>query len=801
MARCDLLSGIRVLDLTTSRAEMAGRVLADLGAEVIKVEPPGGCDARRLPPFDERAGPGGRSLYWAALGLGKLSLELDLDAPAGRAAVIDLARGADILVESYDPGYLDAIGLGYEALSAFNPRLIFVSVSPFGATGPKAHWPASDLTLEAASGRLALQGDRDRPPLPIGYPQASLHAGAQAAADAIIALNERELSGRGQWLDTSMQEVMIWTLMDGTGYPTMTGADPPGTGDDRGAESARRGPAPLYPCKDGYVTVAVAPGQIARLREAIAAAIPGAGDSVAAPASTAAPGPEAAAALDEARAFFLTLTKQDLMRWAWANDIRLAPVNTTLDLVRDPQLESRGFWTRAGEYLHPGPFARLSRTPLAFDAAAPELGADQFRLARLRARPPLRLPEPSPSARDGEAFAGLKVADFSWVAAGPMTAKALADHGATVVRVESGTRPDVIRNLPPFKDGQAGTNRSQWMANLNTSKLGLSLNLATEPGRAIARRLADWADVVVESFTPGTMKRFGLDYETLSRDRPGLIMLSTCLLGQTGPWASYGGYGNHGSAIAGFHAITGWPDRPPIGPAGPYTDVVTPRFAVPVLAAAILERRRSGLGQHIDLSQVESAIHMIEPLILDQTVNGRTAAAGGAGLFNACPNGVYAVTGLQRYIAIAVETEEQWRALKSIAPLSAFEAAAFDDQVARRDVAAELDATIAVWTAVQDGRALEARLVAAGVPASRVLRPSDLYQDGQLQHRGFFVTLEHSEMGAVPYDGLATRFSAKQSMLHSAAPCLGEHNERVLRDLLGMEPDEIAAYAAQGALA
>ena len=399
-------------------------------------------------------------------------------------------------------------------------------------------------------------------------------------------------------------------------------------------------------------------------------------------------------------------------------------------------------------------------------------------------------------SRLGEAFAGLKVADFSWVAVGPITAKALADHGATVVRIESSTRVDFVRTLTPFKDNVPGINRSHFMNNLNTSKLGVALNLSTPEGKALARQVIDWADVIVENYTPGTMKRLGFDYETLSKERPELIMISTCLLGQTGPWASFAGYGPQGAAISGFRAITGWPDRAPIGPVGPYSDVIAPHYSIATLAAAILHRRKTGLGQHIDVSQVEAAVHFLEPLVLDEIVNGRTAMAPGHDSLTACPNGVYATAGVSRFIAIAVETPEQWRALKAIAPLEAFAEPRFDAMAARREVKADIDAAISAWTATQDRYELEAKLIAAGVPASVAQRPTELHTDPNLAARDFFVTLNHSECGPVPYDGFMTRFSAKKEMLHKAAPCVGEDTEYVLTKLLGLSDDQIAEYAA-----
>ena len=209
--KMNALDGIRVLDLTTARAEMAGKVLADLGAEVIKVEPPEGTPARRMPPFDDRDPE--RSLYWAILGLGKGSVVLDvLGDHADREAFERLLTGADVLLESFDPGVMAGVGLGYEQLAERFPQLVYTSVTPYGQDGPWADRPATELTVESAGGLVSLQGDQDRPPLPVGYPQAAFHAGAQAAADTLIALYERDRSGFGQRLDTSQQAAILQFL-------------------------------------------------------------------------------------------------------------------------------------------------------------------------------------------------------------------------------------------------------------------------------------------------------------------------------------------------------------------------------------------------------------------------------------------------------------------------------------------------------------------------------------------------------------------------------------------------------------
>ena len=508
---------------------------------------------------------------------------------------------------------------------------------------------------------------------------------------------------------------------------------------------------------------------------------------------------------DQIWAHFRRYTKQEIFEQAIARGLVLAPVYDVADVRADPQLAARDYWRELGGRLHPGSFARLSRTPLVLDRAAPELGDDQALLpaAEVASRRPIRAPGASASRggapREG-VFAGLKVAPFAWVGVGPIILKALADHGATVVHVESSSRPDVLRGIRPFKDDAPGVDRSQFMANFNSSNLGISLNLATEDGRGLARRLCDWADVVTESFRPGTMARFGLGYEALSRDRADLVMLSTCLRGQTGPQAGYGAFGGQGAALAGFYSITGWPDRPPAGPWGAYTDFIAPRYGVAALAAAIYERAHSGLGQHIDLSQVEAAIHFLEPLLLDYEASGHVAGAIGHDSDRACPHGVYATRGVERYIALAVESAEQSRALRSVAPLEAFANGRLDALAERLARRTEISAALREWAAQEEPFPLAERLRAAGVPASAVLRPTDLYEDPQLAARGVFVTLDHSVMGPTPYDGPATIFSETPAVPRKAAPALGEDTHEVLRDLLGLAPEEIANYATAGTL-
>jgi benzylsuccinate CoA-transferase BbsF subunit len=389
------------------------------------------------------------------------------------------------------------------------------------------------------------------------------------------------------------------------------------------------------------------------------------------------------------------------------------------------------------------------------------------------------------------ALDGIKVVDFSWVGVGPITAKYLADHGAEVIRIESQAHPDPLRSTPPWAGATPGLNRSQFYANYNTSKYGASLDLSKPKGRELAKRLVARADIVLESFTPRVMKNWGLDYAELVQVKPDLIMLSTCQQGQTGPHARYPGYGNLMAALAGFNAISGWPDRPPASPYGAYTDYIVPRFAASALLAALDYRRRTGKGQYIDVSQYEAALHFLAPLILDYTVNGRVMQRQGNRDAQAAPHGAYRCRGEERWCAIAVTNDEEWRAFcrASGAPPWTQDPRFATPQSRLAHVEA-LDDLVQTWTMRFTPEEVMQRLQEHGVPAGIVADCGDLHRDPQLQHRGFFVELHHLEMGPSPYDGLQFTLSKTPGALRSPAPCLGEHNEHVFKGLLGLSEEE-----------
>ena len=398
-------------------------------------------------------------------------------------------------------------------------------------------------------------------------------------------------------------------------------------------------------------------------------------------------------------------------------------------------------------------------------------------------------------------FDGVKVADFAWVAAGPITTRYLADYGATVVRIESSTRPEFLRTSQPFRDGKPGVNRSAFYATFNGGKQGISLNLKTPRGLEVARRLIAWADIVSDSFTAGAMQRLGLDYEQARRINPSVIYFSSTNQGQTGPYAAQPGFGTQLVSLAGLTNLSGWPDRDPAGTYGAYTDFIAPRFGAAALAGALEYRRRTGRGMQIDLSQLECALQFLTPLVLEETATGRSAGRNGNRSQRAAPHNAYPCRGEDRWCVITVFTDADWTALRRAMgdPEWARERR-FASLLGRKRNEEELDERIGAWTRRFDAHRLMERLQEAGVPAGAVQKAPDLFRDPQMLSRGHFIQHEHPEIGRHRYERFAFRLSRSPGGPGSPGPLLGQHNESFYRDELGYDAGEIADMVAEGVI-
>lgn len=398
-------------------------------------------------------------------------------------------------------------------------------------------------------------------------------------------------------------------------------------------------------------------------------------------------------------------------------------------------------------------------------------------------------------------FEGLKVLDFSWAAAGPIVTKQFADNGATVIKVESTRHPDSVRLGGPFKDNKPGINRSGFFADFNSSKMSISVDTNHPQAAEIIKPLVEWADVVAESFRPGIMARWGFDYPRLRAIKPSIIMFSSSLYGADGPWSGHPGYGAQGQALAGIHGLTGWPDRAPAAPKGAYTDSVSPRYGLAALVAALIHRDRTGEGQWLDLSQTESTINLVTPQLLDLQCNGVSAQRQGNANPLALLHGVFPCQGEDNWIAIEVWNADAWSALLGVlgqrGDTSQLQATPASALATQRE---QLEATVGVLTAAWDAFDLTDALRQAGVAAGKVIKGSELVAEKTLNQRGHFWKLNHPEMGELAYNGPAYRFEATPAELRSAAPCLGEHTEQVLQEILGLTPEQIATYRQEGVL-
>ncbi|MGD9750688.1 MAG: CoA transferase [Acidimicrobiia bacterium] len=774
-----MLQPYRVLDLSGRDGWMAGFLLAQLGAEVVLVEPPGGHV---------------RDSWFAAYNRGKRSV-----VAADGAAVAALAVDADVVIASGSP---DDVAL-LDGLRAADPALITLALTPFGVDGPKAHWKATDLTLMAASGQMAVTGDADRPPVRTALPQAWMHACCEGAVGVMVALHDRARTGLGQGVDCSVQHSVFGASMPATfnpavGLPTVRRS---GGGVFIGTLQVRW----VYPATDGHVVVSLLFGPMGgpftrrliewmyeegRCREEtfkrdyidFAIKIQQGEYTL----------DEFAAIMDEIEAFTATKSKAELAAAASARSLLIVPVANLDDVLASPQLAARGYWEEVDGVRHPGAMIKASATPLAALPAAPaEPGAGP-----LAARSRL-LPETPAADVADKPLAGLKVLDLAWVAAMPLGTRILAHWGATVVRIESEHRPDILRAALGHRDDiPEQENAIAWHL-ANAGKLGLALNLAKPEAREVVKDLAKWADVVTESFTPGTMASLGLGYEQLAALNPGVIMLSSCVMGQTGPMAGFAGFGNLAAAVAGFFDLTGWPDRAPAGPYMAYTDYTSPRFSLVALLAAIDHRRRTGQGQYLDFSQMEAATHLLSPALLERQRGAERLTRRGNDDPTMAPHGVYPAAGDDRWIAITCQDDEQWRSLCTELRRSDLAGLDLAERLTRK---AELDEVLGAWTRRQEAVGLQARLQANGIAAHLVTEGPDAWGDPQLSWRDTFQWKPHPYARWAVVDVPPYRLTRSQGSYDWGGPTYGQHSYEVLEGILGYDAERIAELAVAEAL-
>jgi crotonobetainyl-CoA:carnitine CoA-transferase CaiB-like acyl-CoA transferase len=778
------LRALRVVETTDESASLAGRLLADLGADVILVEPPGGSPARAAHPVLD-----GVSLSFAVRNANKRSVVLDTATPAGQQRMLELLSDADVWIDSAGPGVRDGTPLDVRTLRERLPGLVVVSVTPFGHTGPYRDHAATSPVLFALSGLLSLSRLPDRPPLlPPGRMACDMGA-VMAAYAALVAVWHRLSTGRGGYVELSIHEAMAQA--DDAVLPV--------------AEVVSRAGIrtyPVYRCTDGFVRLVLL---TPRHSDAMSAWLDEEQDAGAADDATE-PGREAEALEARYQRFFGPRPVAAVVEEAQGRGIPLAPIIRPGDVLAMEPLRTGGVFVdhevRPGIHGQvPAGFFELDDHRAGIRERAPLAGADTDQVAAAldrRASPFLDEPLVADgSATSGSPLTGLRVLDFGVVYAAPETGKLLADFGADVIRVESRTYPDLAR----LAGGSSGMTAQ--FVTLNRNKRSVGVNLKTDDGLRLVQQLVRMADVLVENMAPGTLEKLGLGVERLRELNPRLVVVSSQLFGNAGALTVWRGFGPSARGVGGLTALWRYPDDEM---AFAETSTVFPdhfvgRLGALAALAALIERRSSRRGQWIKVPQAGAVINYLSDLFLLESLAPGAAQPAGNRSSEGAPWGVYPCAGDDQWCVVTVRDDDDWKRLRvAIGSPGWADDPRFETARGRRADADELDHRLAGWTSTYDAAAVMDQLQRAGVPAAVVHRPVDLLGDPQLEHHGFARMLIQPGWDPLFVEGDCFRSDVVSPAPLEPAPQHGQHTREVCAELLGLSDEEVAQLIVEGVL-
>ena len=799
--------GIRVLDLST---EIGGayctRLLADLGADVLMVEPPGGHPLRFHGPFPDGKEDPEKSGLFLHLCANKGGLTLDVESESGRARVLELAGQADLVVETFKPGRMEALGLGFDVLSARRPGLVVASITHFGQYGPYEQWEGEEIVDYALGGYMYFGGSPDREPLMVPNNQPQLQAGVQSAIACLTGIWNARKTGQAQHIDASSVEAMLsvhsWTHALWTHQGTVL----------------QRTGANAVKCADGWVMFVM---PYINQNFLLMIERPDLMDDKQVRSATWRTNhPEEMRPLLEQ--WCAPRTREEVFQAGQELRMPVAPVYDAADLFQTPYVAARNWFNtvdhpKAGTVQLPGFPYRLSATPASLRRPAPALGeegAGWEEAARedfsgsWPERPSIGIPAPSYKPRKGSdppaslPFEGLRVVEVTNSWAGPLVGRMFGDLGADVLKIEPADRLSGRRSY--FPGGQAFVHfydRSAFNSKFNRNKYGMTVDLRSPEGKDIFLRLVRDADVVVENNSPRVMPNLGLGYEVLREVNPGLIMASISGFGQTGPGRDFMAYGANIEASCGLAAVTGYADDPtPYGTSIYYGDPIVGWHAVVAIMAALFHRRLTGEGQFIELSLQENAMGFFPEALLEYSLTGHTQQRLGNRHARYAPQGCYPCFGDDMWMVLTVRSDEEWGRLAKVLTLPEALDQRFDTIEGRREHHDEIDQLISRWTSRLDHHEASRRFQDVGVPAAPVLANWELISNLHYFERGFYIPIPHKEMGVFPYPGMPWQITGMPWALRMPPPLLGEHNRLVLTRLLGMDEAEIDDLCARGVL-
>jgi crotonobetainyl-CoA:carnitine CoA-transferase CaiB-like acyl-CoA transferase len=777
------LAGIRVIDQADENGEMCGRLLADLGAEVIRIEPPGGAASRRMPPFH-----GDTSLYFTVRNLGKKSITLDMESAQGRQRLDGLLDAADVWIESHRSDDLDR----REVLERHS-RLIITSITAFGLTGPYRNYAATDAVLVAMSGLLFRSGVPGKPPLLPPGAIASDIAGTVAAFATVAALWDRTKTGRGQHLDVSVIEAAAqtsdWALPNfsatnargGSYYELRTGSAPVYT---------------MYPCADGYVRLII----LNRRQWRSMRAWLGEPHVLQAEHFDHLLGrmPIQTDILDPMFAdFFKDKSKLELAREAQRRGLAMTPVLSPDEVLAADHFAARKTFREAKVAdgvkgrIADG-FFILGGRRLGFAGRAPAAGED----GREAFAPIAKATQPADAMHRRPPFTGLRVLDFGIGGVGVEAGRLLAEYGADVIKIETRAHPDFIRAI-------YGTEMNPSFASSSRCKRSFGINLRTERGLDIIKRLVAASDVVIENSATGTMDKLGLGFEQMREINPRIVLASSQLMGATGPWKDWIGFGPNSRTAGAMTYLWNFPEggMPP-GSGAIHPDHLAGRMLALGATASILARERRG-GGHLEVAQVEVIIGLLADLMLKAALEPGSVGPQGNLSTRGAPWGVYPCSGNEHWCVITVrdDNENDWRRFRAaIGDPEWARAREYETSRARIEHRAEIDRRVAEWTSARTDREVTEILQRAGVPAGFMMYASDMPTDPHLLARGYPQQVEQPGVGAMMFEGPAFHATSIPEPIVARAPALGEHTREICHTILSMPDSEVSELVADGVL-
>jgi crotonobetainyl-CoA:carnitine CoA-transferase CaiB-like acyl-CoA transferase len=787
------LSHLRIVEFGGMPAAYAAGFMGGLGADVIKIEPPGGDLSRSLPPFAGDIASIERSIPFLNANVNKRSIVLNLDDEADRRTFSSLLERADVLIDSSSVGYLDFFGFDDSGLLNLNPGLVTVSMTPFGRTGPYTAYAANDAVVSAMSGVVMSQGDDTRPPVvppcQISYQLAAIHA----AYLALGGLRHMRRTGHGQRIDLSLVEAITFAGGSAVARYAQRSEIAVRPGASGGAYN-------IYQCKDGrFVNIAIfMPGHWHILtREWMEDPV------LSDPAwdSTQYRTDNEDLIKTLLGGFVMQFDADEFVEEGQRRGIACSPVNDFEHFVTSDHMRERGWFQRiehpvVGGYDAPGAPFIMSKTPWRQASAAPLL--DQHRqeilgeLANVAPRPKPVAGDPG-AAEDDEFLAGIRVADTTRAFAGPTGTMFLGFYGAEVIKVESSTLQANRELTSPF------------FPDMNRNKLSCTIDMRTDEGKALFMRLAAESDVVIDNFSATVMSRLGLGYDDLEKVRTDVIQIGMPGMGKQGPLNRWVTYGNSLQAFTGLTLLWGYSDSPmeahAKGVVPDYSGAAMVAFST---AAAIEYRDHSGEGQAIEIAQVDGQAALLGPAILDYTINNRSWGSVGYDeplTENMSPYGIYPCNQADNWVVIACENDDQWKSLVTAMGEPGWsEDSKFSNHAGRKVNREEMDSEIGQWTnAFTPGQVLRL-LQAQGVPAGIAMNGEQVFLDRNLRARNHIVDVEHQAWGPLVHQGLPGIPAVSRASAAVKAPWIGDSNDYVFGEVLKMSAEDIQRETEIGAI-